>query len=114
MHVTVGDYVYQIRIYDESCEAMQGWEPGSVFAMDTETVPIKHGHPIIPAFLQVCNHAMRFIDVVPAHLIVKYLTEFYQRNHNFVVAFHNAPFDLEVLGIKQEHNKPLLLSLIHI
>lgn len=108
MHLTVGDYVYVIRVYDESCVAMRGPERGLPYAIDTETEPIRHGKPIIPAFMQICCHAMRQIDIVPAHLMRKYLVEFYSFNPEFEAVFHNAPFDLDVIGIKSDYNQPML------
>jgi len=51
---------------------------------------------------------MRRVDIVPAHLIPKYLQEFYRYNSNFTVAFHNAPFDLDVLKLREDYNAPLL------
>lgn len=111
MRITVGDYVYEIRIYDGTNGPILGLEHKSVFAIDTETVKITEGKPIIPAFMQVCCHALRQIDVIPAYLIPKYLTEFYVANPEFTAVFHNAPFDLEVIGVREEFNKPMIQAL---
>jgi DNA polymerase I-like protein with 3'-5' exonuclease and polymerase domains len=111
MQITVGEYVYQIRIYTQADCAMRGPSAPAMFAMDTETEIIKHGQPLVPALLQVCCHALRQVDVVPAHLMTQYMQQFYEINPDFHVAFHNAPFDLEVLGIREPVHAPLLAAI---
>jgi len=111
MHLTVGSYVYNLRVYDESMVAMQGPERRLPYAIDTETVKLVPGKPVIPAFMQVCCQALRQVDVIPAHLMRKYLIEFYSMNPEFEAVFHNAPFDLDVIGIKNDYNEPMLRAL---
>ena len=105
--MTVGDYVYNVEIREDT-DVLIAPESEPLFALDTETVPIRDGHPTIPAFLQVCCHATRQVHVIPAENIDDYLCALFARNPDAYYAMHSAPFDLEVLGLLRPDRKFLL------
>ena len=105
--MTVGDYVYNVEIHQDT-DVLIAPESEPLFALDTETVPIRDGHPTIPAFLQVCCHATKQVHVVPADNIDAYLYTLFDRNPGAHYAMHNAPFDLDVLGLLRPDREFLL------
>lgn len=98
------------------------WTPNSIpmfkeakyLALDTETEMIVDGQPVKPVLLQVCNHEERLIHMVWHTDIDDYLFELFTNNPNSIYIFHNAPFDLNVLGLdSREPVRDVWLSLIY-
>ena len=103
MLVNVGDYTYRVQKWpEETVEIMQLPEHDQAVAMDTETEPTIPGKDPVPALLQVCNHELRLIHLIPAEYMVTYIQRLYQMNPGMLVVMHNCPFDLRVLGIRGE------------
>jgi DNA polymerase-1 len=96
MKMLVARTEYTLRTWD-------GVSPppgGRYLAIDTETEPIIKGLPLVPALMQVCSHDERVIEIVAAHQMDAYVGML-AHNQTQELVFHNAPFDLEVLGIER-------------
>ncbi len=84
---------------------VQWWVPGMpiirearILGVDTETVYIIKGDKIKPVVAQICDHDRRIIQVVHHVYFEHYFYELYLNNPDALWIFHNAPFDINVIG----------------
>jgi DNA polymerase-1 len=94
----VGAYQYDIIMYKPGMPIFQS----KMLAIDTETEWIIDGKPIIPVIAQICDHDNRRICVVSWEHMFDYMRELIRLNPEALFVFHNAPFDLHVLGLDGE------------
>lgn len=109
MQIEVGQFVYQIYMATAG-SVMPVPDTDPVVSIDTETVPIVPGEPLVPALMQVCNHELRRIDLVPADQIEGYSEALFHMYPGMKVVMHNAPFDLEVLGLRRPGREFLMAA----
>lgn len=105
MEVLVGREIYTVTV----------WEPGSpvlrtsglrpAIGVDTETKLIIPGEPVELALLQAACSVSRQIHLVRAWDVDFYLPEMVRLNPTAELIFHNASFDLHVLGISGPHKQ---------
>jgi DNA polymerase I-like protein with 3'-5' exonuclease and polymerase domains len=95
VNLEVGGYTYEIEQWDGDSYPLEG----DFLAIDTETEPLVPGEPAVPVLMQVCSQAQKKIHLIRAELIGKYLDLLEKHRVETELVFHNAPFDLEVLGI---------------
>jgi DNA polymerase I-like protein with 3'-5' exonuclease and polymerase domains len=86
------------------CFDVERWRPGmqvlvdSHIAVDTETEMIVEGEPPKLVLIQACSYRLRKVQYVWWEDKEAYLNEMFQQNPQAVWIFHNAPFDMRVLG----------------
>lgn len=110
MQITVGDYAYVISMWSGG-PVLETPKKGGILAIDTETEVIKHGTPLVPVLLQVCCHNTKHIHLVLASDMDTYMLALAKKNPSALYVFHNAPFDLKVLGLNEPGKEYLLQAL---
>jgi hypothetical protein len=107
--IQVGQFRYDV----------QWWKPGDpvhqnavTLATDTETELLIKGSAIKPVIAQVCDHRNRLIQVVHWLLWDEYFAQLRNNNPAAIWIFHNAAFDIEVLGDPRLPENRWMLDLI--
>jgi hypothetical protein len=84
---------------------VQWWVPGMpiiaearLLGADSETEYLRKGDPVKPVIAQVCDHDRRVVQIVSYVYWEHYFYELYLLNPDAIWVFHNAPFDIKVLG----------------
>ncbi|MHA2064710.1 MAG: DNA polymerase [Candidatus Thorarchaeota archaeon] len=91
----VGDYTYKVVTWEPGMPVIVG----GVIAIDTETEMLVKGQAPVPVIEQVCCHEKRLIHVVNSDQMFEYNRELFHTNQDSLFLFHNAPFDLHVMGL---------------
>ena len=107
--ITVLDKVYTVDY----------WMPGDPvitgsidLSTDTETEWIIKGSPIKPVIAQVCDLATQHVQVVWYTLWPDYFAQLNAANPTAEWTFHNAPFDIKVLGDPRLPENSWLMKLL--
>jgi len=98
MHIEVGAYAYEVIMWEDGMPIFES----PLISIDSETHMIVEGDPVIPVIAQVCYQDRGIIHIVMWEDIINYTRILLQRNPEATFVFHNAPFDLHVLGMDGE------------
>jgi len=81
------------------------WVPGSpiftnarLLGVDSETEYMIKGDSVKPVIAQVCDEDRKIVHVIHHVYWQEYFYGLYLNNPDAIWAFHNAPFDIKVLG----------------
>jgi hypothetical protein len=91
--------VFDVQFVDSAPFGVPGVRGEPFAALDTETPLIVYdGTPLEVVTLQVCYLNARRVDIVPWYAVGDYLGEYARARAGSEHVFHNAAFDLKVLG----------------
>jgi DNA polymerase-1 len=107
MDINVGGYEYTVVLWERGMPVLTG----PLLAVDTETEALVPGKPVVPAIQQVCCHTTRTIHIIKAEDMDEYNLLMLD-NPELRLIFHNAPFDLHVMGIDREGMREPLMALL--
>jgi DNA polymerase I-like protein with 3'-5' exonuclease and polymerase domains len=91
-----GDYEYTVEWYQPGVSKPITGAPH--LGIDSETEMIIKGADIVPVIAQICDHERRYIQIVHSSYWKDYFYALYLNNPEAVWIFHNAPFDIDVIG----------------
>lgn len=108
MQIDVNGYFYDVIMWSPDIPVLTG----EAIAIDTETHMIEPGVPIKPVIEQVCVHAKRIIHIVDYTYMDQYNLALFEANPCSRFIFHNAAFDLHVMGMEEDDfkAKPYLMN----
>jgi hypothetical protein len=117
--MSVDSYVIPIHTRDKSYSA-EWYIPGvtkpiknaDFIGIDSETEEIQKGSPIIPVLATVCDDNAGVIHIVHVAYWGDYFRELDENNPGSKWIFHNAPFDIFVLGDPRTDCRYLLKKLL--
>lgn len=95
MNIEFNKESYELTVWRRGSPVLTG----EFLAVDTETEKLVIGAPIKPVLLQVANVSARRVQLVWHRDIGAYWTQFLVANPGALIIMHNAPFDMDVLGM---------------
>jgi len=108
INIVAGVYTYEII----------WWTPGMpvisearILGIDSETEYIRKGDTIKPVIAQICDQDRRIVQIVSYNYFEHYFYALYLANPDALWIFHNAPFDIKVIGDPRT-NIPWMMTLL--
>jgi hypothetical protein len=103
----------------EELYSVEWWVPGDdvfknciTLSTDTETEWIIKGAEVMPVLAQVCDHHNRRIQVIHYTYWEHYFYQLYLNNPEAIWIFHNAAFDIKVIGDPREPGNEWMMDLL--
>lgn len=95
MQVTVNGCKYEVELWKRGDPVLTGDD----IAIDTETHMLELGKAVKPVIQQICVHHKRIVHIVDYKDMDVYNLDMFSQNMQSRFVFHNAAFDLHVMGL---------------